>query len=136
MLRSRSSRLFLLLAACAVAAVTIVAAGNDAPVAADEGKKPNIVVIWGDDIGWSNPSVYHRGMMGYKTPNIDRIASEGVLFTDGTGSRAARPDAPPSLTGQSPIPHRPAEGRPAGRQGRAAERGSDHRRTAQERTAT
>ncbi len=36
-------------------------------------KKPNILVIWGDDIGWSNPSIYNMGMMGYKTPNIDKI---------------------------------------------------------------
>jgi hypothetical protein len=44
--------------------------------------KPNIVVIWGDDIGWFNISAYNRGMMTYRTPNIDRIASEGILFTD------------------------------------------------------
>jgi arylsulfatase len=44
--------------------------------------KPNILVIWGDDIGVSNISAYHRGMMGGSTPNIDRIAAEGVLFTD------------------------------------------------------
>jgi hypothetical protein len=45
-------------------------------------KKPNILVIWGDDIGWSNISKYNHGMMGYKTPNIDRIADEGAMFTD------------------------------------------------------
>ena len=44
--------------------------------------KPNILVIWGDDIGISNLSCYSRGMMGYFTPNIDRIADEGMLFTD------------------------------------------------------
>ena len=44
--------------------------------------KPNILVIWGDDIGWSNISAYHRGMLGGSTPNIDRIASEGAMFTD------------------------------------------------------
>ena len=43
-------------------------------------RKPNILVIMGDDIGWFNPSVYHRGMMGYETPNIDRIAREGAQF--------------------------------------------------------
>ena len=52
--------------------------------------KPNILVIWGDDIGWMNTSAYNRGMMGYKTPNIDRIANEGALFTDGMASRAVR----------------------------------------------
>ena len=44
--------------------------------------KPNILVIWGDDIGVHNVSAYHRGLMGGSTPNIDRIANEGVLFTD------------------------------------------------------
>ena len=44
--------------------------------------KPNILVIWGDDIGWYNISAYNHGLMGYKTPNIDRIAKEGALFTD------------------------------------------------------
>jgi hypothetical protein len=42
-------------------------------------KQPNILIIWGDDIGWWNPSCYHRGVMGYRTPNIDRIAAEGAL---------------------------------------------------------
>jgi hypothetical protein len=42
-------------------------------------KKPNILVIWGDDIGWYNPSIYHRGDMGYQTPNIDRIGKEGAI---------------------------------------------------------
>src|SRR5262245_34453754 len=46
-----------------------------------EGKKPNVLVIWGDDIGTWNISHNNRGMMGYKTPNIDRIAKEGVSFT-------------------------------------------------------
>jgi hypothetical protein len=47
-----------------------------------DGRKPNILVIMGDDIGWFNPSCYNHGIMGYKTPNIDRIAKEGVMFTD------------------------------------------------------
>ena len=44
-------------------------------------KKPNILVIFGDDIGWFNVSAYNMGMMGYRTPNIDRIAHEGMLFS-------------------------------------------------------
>jgi len=44
--------------------------------------KPNIVVIWGDDIGRTNISAWSKGMMGYQTPNIDRVANEGVTFTD------------------------------------------------------
>jgi arylsulfatase A-like enzyme len=51
-------------------------------MAKQEQKKPNILVIWGDDIGYWNLSCYSRGMMGYQTPNIDRIANEGMLFTD------------------------------------------------------
>ena len=44
-------------------------------------EKPNILIIWGDDIGYWNPSFVNNGMMGYKTPNIDRIAKEGIWFT-------------------------------------------------------
>ena len=49
---------------------------------AQGGKKPNIVIIWGDDIGQSNISAYSMGLMGYRTPHIDRIAREGMIFTD------------------------------------------------------
>ena len=60
--------------------------------------KPNIVVIWGDDIGWYNISAYNLGVMGYETPNIDRIAKEGALCPPtGTGSRAVPPGARRSL---------------------------------------
>jgi arylsulfatase len=44
--------------------------------------KPNILIIWGDDIGWFNVSAYNHGIMGYRTRNIDRVAKEGCLFTD------------------------------------------------------
>ena len=67
--------------------------------------KPNIVVIWGDDIGMTNLSCYSDGLMGYRTPNIDRIAQEGMRFTDSTPSRAARPDdrrSSPASTGCAP----------------------------------
>jgi hypothetical protein len=53
-----------------------------ADVASAQQKRPNIVIIWGDDIGQSNISAYTRGLMGYRTRNIDRIAREGMLFTD------------------------------------------------------
>jgi arylsulfatase len=66
-------------------------------------KKPNILVIWGDDIGWFNPSVYHRGIMGYQTPNIDRIAAEGALFTDWYGQQSCTAGRAAFITGQSPI---------------------------------
>ena len=59
--------------------------------------KPNILIIWGDDIGPFNISAYNRGMMGYKTPNIDRIANEGILFTDAYGDQSCTADARVSL---------------------------------------
>ena len=52
------------------------------PAQAQTADKPNILVIMGDDIGYWNISAYNRGMMGYHTPNIDRIAKEGAMFTD------------------------------------------------------
>jgi arylsulfatase len=66
-------------------------------------KKPNIVVIWGDDIGYWNISAYNRGMMGYKTPNIDRIAGEGALFTDWYGQQSCTAGRAAFITGQSPF---------------------------------
>ncbi len=52
------------------------------------GKKPNILILWGDDIGWWNISYNSRGQMGYRTPNIDRVANEGVAFTDYYGQQS------------------------------------------------
>ncbi len=66
-------------------------------------KKPNILVIWGDDIGWFNISAYNMGMMGYQTPNIDRIAEEGAIFTDWYGQQSCTAGRAAFLTGQSPI---------------------------------
>src|ERR1700758_4483419 len=63
--------------------------------------KPNILVIWGDDIGISNLSCYSRGMMGYHTPNIDRIAAEGMLFTDAYGEQSCTAGRSSFITGQS-----------------------------------
>src|SRR5215218_11222716 len=63
--------------------------------------QPNILVIWGDDIGISNLSCYSRGMMGYFTPNIDRIANEGMLFTDSYGEQSCTAGRASFITGQS-----------------------------------
>ena len=65
--------------------------------------KPNILIIWGDDIGEYNISAYNMGMMGYKTPNIDRIAREGVIFTDWYGQQSCTAGRAAFITGQSPI---------------------------------
>ena len=66
-------------------------------------QRPNIVVIWGDDIGQSNVSAYSHGLMGYKTPNIDRIAKEGVMFTDYYGEQSCTAGRASFITGQSGL---------------------------------
>ena len=66
-------------------------------------QKPNILIIWGDDIGWFNVSAYNMGIMGYRTPNIDRIAKEGCLFTDWYGQQSCTAGRAAFITGQSPI---------------------------------
>jgi len=66
-------------------------------------KKPNILVIMGDDIGYWNVSAHNRGMMGYQTPNIDRIANEGMLFTDSYGEQSCTAGRSAFITGQSPF---------------------------------
>ncbi len=66
-----------------------------------QASQPNILVIWGDDIGQSNISAYTRGMMGYKTPNIDRIAKEGILFTDYYGEQSCTAGRSSFILGQS-----------------------------------
>ena len=66
-------------------------------------KKPNILIIWGDDIGWFNISANNNGIMGYRTPNIDRVAKEGVLFTDWYGQQSCTAGRAAFITGQSPI---------------------------------
>jgi len=65
------------------------------------GDKPNIVFIWGDDIGQSNVSAYSMGVMGYKTPNIDRVAAEGVMFTDYYAEQSCTAGRSAFITGQS-----------------------------------
>src|SRR4030095_9609620 len=66
-------------------------------------KKPNILVIWGDDIGWQNVSAYGMGTMGYTTPNIDRIGKEGIRFTDHYAQNSCTAGRAAFITGQYPI---------------------------------
>ncbi|HMR34454.1 MAG TPA: arylsulfatase [Geminicoccaceae bacterium] len=73
------------------------------PAPAQQQQPPNIVVIWGDDIGWYNVSAYNLGVMGYRTPNIDRIAREGALFTDWYGQQSCTAGRAAFITGQSPV---------------------------------
>src|SRR5262249_30464280 len=71
-----------LAAASAIGAATAPQTAQAQQPAASSGQRPNILVIWGDDVGIANVSAYSFGVMGYKTPNIDRIAREGLMFTD------------------------------------------------------
>ena len=101
------SRRNMLLAGTTVAAVSALTAGAPIRVAqaqaqqqpAPTGRPPNILIIWGDDIGYWNVSAYNQGMMGYKTPNIDRIAREGPCSLTGMGNKAA----PPAALVSSPV---------------------------------
>ena len=79
------------------------AAGPKAADPAVKGKLPNIVVIWGDDIGQSNVSAYSKGQMGYSTPNIDSIAKEGVIFTDYYGEQSCTAGRSSFITGQTGL---------------------------------
>ncbi len=74
--------------------------GHAAPAQA---KKPNVVIFWGDDVGQSNISAYSHGLMGYQTPNIDRIAKEGVMFTDYYAEQSSTAGRASFITGQSGL---------------------------------
>jgi len=66
-------------------------------------EKPNILIIWGDDISSFNLSTYNHGMMGFRTPNIDRIAREGAMFTDYYGENSCTAGRSAFITGQHPV---------------------------------
>ncbi|MFN9772104.1 MAG: arylsulfatase [Burkholderiales bacterium] len=89
----------------AMAAATILSSASPSAEAQTAGpaRKPNILVIWGDDIGQFNVSAYNHGMMGYRTPNIDRIGREGAMFTDWYGQQSCTAGRAAFVTGQSPI---------------------------------
>ena len=70
------------------------------PAPATQSGKPNIIIIWGDDIGQSNISAYSFGVMGYRTPNIDRVAKEGVMFTDYYAEQSCTAGRASFITGQ------------------------------------
>jgi arylsulfatase A-like enzyme len=91
------------LAAGALAAVVAVAAPAAVQAQSAAAKKPNILIIWGDDIGQFNISAYNMGIMGYRTPSIDSIAQQGAMFTDWYGQQSCTAGRAAFLTGQSPI---------------------------------
>jgi arylsulfatase A-like enzyme len=99
MTKGQRSRLWRSTAVGVAVAVSALAA----PVVAQDAERPNIVVIWGDDIGQFNISAYNMGMMGYRTPNIDSIAREGAVFTDWYGEQSCTAGRAAFITGQMPV---------------------------------
>ena len=83
------------------ASTALMGAGGTAQAA--DAKKPNIVIIWGDDIGQSDVSAYSRGLMGFHTPNIDRVAKEGMMFTDFYAEQSCTAGRASFITGQSGL---------------------------------
>ena len=100
----------MLLGGTTLAAASAIASSSRVDVAqaqqqptAPPGRKPNILIIMGDDIGWFNISAYNLGIMGYRTPNIDRIGKEGAIFTDWYAQQSCTAGRAAFITGQSPI---------------------------------
>src|SRR5687767_2204374 len=99
--RIRMNTLMMLFVSATASAAAAAATTPDTAVQAAATKKPNILVIFGDDIGLWNVSAYNRGMMGYRTPNIDRIAKEGAIFTDHYAQQSCTAGRAAFITGQS-----------------------------------
>jgi arylsulfatase A-like enzyme len=91
---------WLVISALVGVSLVVSAAAGQGTAAAAQGKKPNVLVIWGDDIGLTNISAYSDGLMGYTTPNIDRIANEGVRFLQYYGEQSCTAGRSAFLTGQ------------------------------------
>ncbi len=107
---SALNRRNILLGGTTLAAASAIVANNPVQVAqaqtqpaAPAGRKPNILMIMADDIGWFNISAYNLGIMGYRTPNIDRIGREGAIFTDYYAEQSCTAGRAAFITGQSPI---------------------------------
>src|SRR5712671_5558360 len=109
---SALSRRNILLAGTSIAAATAINAVDRTQVAqaqqlqqssAPSGGKPNILVIWGDDIGLANISAYSHGLMGYQTPNIDRIGREGMMFIDYYAEQSCTAGRSSFITGQATL---------------------------------
>lgn len=85
------------------AALALLGLATVADIASAQEKKPNIVVIWGDDIGVHNISAYNHGIMGYRTPNIDRLANQGMMFTDSYAQQSCTAGRASFILGQHPF---------------------------------
>ena len=96
-------RRVLLAAAALVAASGLLAAATIDPAAAQDGKKPNILFIMADDIGWFNIGAYHRGMMAGETPHLDKLAAEGMLFNSYYAEASCTAGRANFITGELPM---------------------------------
>src|SRR5215831_736783 len=85
------------------AAFLVVALGLAWTSAVQAQGKPNILVLWGDDIGVHNISAYNHGIIGYRTPNIDRVSKEGALFTDSYAQQSCTAGRASFILGQHPF---------------------------------
>src|SRR5262249_16864344 len=83
--------------------VIAVAAASGPAAAQQQQRPPNILVIMGDDVGWFNIGAYHRGIMSGKTPNLDKLASEGMTFTDYYAEASCTAGRANFITGELPI---------------------------------
>ena len=81
------------------AAVTVASA----PAFAQQQQKPNVIFIMGDDVGWFNIGAYHRGIMSGKTPNLDKLAAQGMMFTDYYAEASCTAGRANFITGELPI---------------------------------
>ena len=86
----------LTMGALAISSFMLVGGGTTAHAQAASAKPPNILVIMGDDVGWFNIGAYHRGIMSGKTPNLDKLASQGMMFTDYYAEASCTAGAPTS----------------------------------------
>src|SRR5215831_15512927 len=87
----------------ALLAFVAVGMATSLPATAQQQQKPNILFIMGDDIGWMQPRIYHRGLMVGETPNIDRIGNEGALFTDYYAEESCTAGRNAFFTGMHPL---------------------------------
>src|SRR5450755_924904 len=91
------------LGAIAISSFLLASGGTTAHAQAATAKQPNIVIIWGDDIGQTDVSAYSMGLMGFHTPNIDRVAKEGMIFTDYYAEQSCTAGRASFITGQSGL---------------------------------
>jgi arylsulfatase len=84
-------------------ALLVAAMATGTPASAQQQQKPNILFIMGDDIGWMQPSIYHRGLMVGETPNIDRIGQEGAMYTDYHAEQSCTAGRNAFFTGMHPL---------------------------------